>query len=718
MDDKHKKPFDERSGKDGVTKESVKDGVMTESVKDGGNAGSVKDGEAMEMRGLMSAEDAAAFSTFARELELAERELALGSDYLSSSCMSLVEDEDAKTSSIGTRRSSRRKRHRTDPNSGSESEYSGRSTPAPKRVGQSPSAGVEARTSGSKVSNPSQEFGYRFYEDEKFIEPVSLPPKRKGAISKAITTDGSKEARAGLKQVVVSQERLRDSEIEPPRSSEQGAPAPTSGAEASQAIRSVRMQVYQHAEEITEVIRRSANIKGTCIKTMKDGMASIKRLVDALEASLIPSFASPLLAQNIRLEQEVEFLKREVAELRAEKNKAVRAAKKAEAPAANTGEVQGPVVGSEMKAWRAQIMRDIDGIVKNRLSSFMSEMSEYPFQHPEMGSVPPPVIMQEKSGQAAPATAVRGSAPNVQAGPKTKAKGPEPKKALTQGDHRGPREEVAQSELPTTSWATVVKGKRGKLSSVPEGLPGEPWKSQKQASGKQPNKRSAPAPSKLRPPSSAAVIITMDPQAEKEGASYANILREAKSKIDLGPLGIDALRLRVAVTGGRILEIPGVDSGEKADALAAKLRELVPEEVARVSRPTKQAEMRLMGLDDSVGVEEIAAAIASAGDCQVQDVKVGDVRRNPTGAGACWVRAPIRAVKAITTAAKLKVGWVVVRAELLRQRQLRCFRCLEVGHARPVHQSGGSQRSLLSLWGERPQGGLMRVCAAVCGVYL
>ncbi|XP_059048266.1 uncharacterized protein LOC131843609 [Achroia grisella] len=92
--------------------------------------------------------------------------------------------------------------------------------------------------------------------------------------------------------------------------------------------------------------------------------------------------------------------------------------------------------------------------------------------------------------------------------------------------------------------------------------------------------------------------------------------------------------------------------------------------------------MHLMGLDDSVGVEEIAAAIASAGDCQVQDVKVGDVRRNPTGAGACWVRAPIRAMKAITTAAKLKVGWVVVRAELLRQRQLRCFRCLEEGHVR------------------------------------
>ncbi|KOB70945.1 Gag-like protein [Operophtera brumata] len=49
-----------------------------------------------------------------------------------------------------------------------------------------------------------------------------------------------------------------------------------------------------------------------------------------------------------------------------------------------------------------------------------------------------------------------------------------------------------------------------------------------------------------------------------------------------------------------MLEVPGEDSGPKADALAAKLRELFDEDILRVTRPVKCAELRVDGLDDSV----------------------------------------------------------------------------------------------------------------------
>ncbi|XP_059047369.1 uncharacterized protein LOC131842819 [Achroia grisella] len=129
-------------------------------------------------------------------------------------------------------------------------------------------------------------------------------------------------------------------------------------------------------------------------------------------------------------------------------------------------------------------------------------------------------------------------------------------------------------------------------------------------------KPAPPSPSKLRAPRSAAVVVSLCPEAEAAGMTYSKVLKEAKEKIDLASLGIGSLRFKTAATGARILEIPGSQTGDQADALASKFRDVFPDGTVRVARPTKTAEMRLMGLDDSTDREEVAAAVWSSAQCE------------------------------------------------------------------------------------------------------
>ncbi|KAJ0175991.1 hypothetical protein K1T71_008165 [Dendrolimus kikuchii] len=92
-----------------------------------------------------------------------------------------------------------------------------------------------------------------------------------------------------------------------------------------------------------------------------------------------------------------------------------------------------------------------------------------------------------------------------------------------------------------------------------------------------------PAPSAkkgphMRVPNTTAVILTLLPAAVEKGISYADVMEKAKANIKLGDLGIAGVKLKTARTGARMLLLPGKDSGEKADALAARLRAVLPEQ--------------------------------------------------------------------------------------------------------------------------------------------
>lgn len=141
---------------------------------------------------------------------------------------------------------------------------------------------------------------------------------------------------------------------------------------------------------------------------------------------------------------------------------------------------------------------------------------------------------------------------------------------------------------------------------------------------------------RTRPPRSTAVVMTLPPEAAEMGDTYASIMAAARSKIKLVDLGIDALRFRIAQTGGRIFEVAGADGAAKADRLAVRLRTVLGDRGVRVTRPIKMAELRLTGLHDSVIPEKIARAIAAQAQCPEGEaaIKVGEIHRLPSDSGS------------------------------------------------------------------------------------
>lgn len=233
----------------------------------------------------------------------------------------------------------------------------------------------------------------------------------------------------------------------------------------------------------------------------------------------------------------------------------------------------------------------------------------------------------------------------------------------------------ASAPLPQSrTWSEVAARPK-----APKPAPAQPQAASNAATaassaGKR-RKRGGRRSRKLRTPQTAAITLTLQPGT---AVTYGQVMAKAERSIDLKALGIEGLRLRTAVTGGRILEVAGADRAQKADRLAAKLREVLEE--VRVARPVRCVEMRISGLSDSATEETVAASLAAEGGCSADQIKVGVIKRPPGRQGTAWLRCPVEAARKLTDGRRIVVGWSVVRLTTLEPRPARCYRCLETGH--------------------------------------
>lgn len=106
-------------------------------------------------------------------------------------------------------------------------------------------------------------------------------------------------------------------------------------------------------------------------------------------------------------------------------------------------------------------------------------------------------------------------------------------------------------------------------------------------------------------------------------------MRSCRTNLKLDEYGIPDVRLRRALTGGLILEIPSQTATEKPDFLAEGLRGVLDPNEVRVSRLSRRAELRVRDFDESVFAE--ALAIAQKDACTESDVQLGEIRRSPSG---------------------------------------------------------------------------------------
>ena len=432
-------------------------------------------------------------------------------------------------------------------------------------------------------------------------------------------------------------------------------------------------QVVDSLAVIRKVASTSGNLKGTFTKALKQAARAIGMAVDELAQRTATEEVAQLRAHNTKLRNEMSELRKEVGLLRADLQ-------------AQRSQVVGPAKSQPgcSDELRRSIMMEIGTMVSARIEGLenrlLPERSMRPPLSASKGAQKEAATTSARKEATAVATLVapanpastRGQKPGPGKHGKGKGKG---KKTLGASVPDAPQPRPlppAPADL-SEGWNVVArKGSKKKAAAAAAAQ-------QQSKRGTGPKAPKAPKAPKLRQPRSAVIALKIQPSAAESSLTYSQVLTQLKAKVDLEELDISDMRFRVASTGARLLEIPGLNSGVKADALAQKLRGVLDENEVQVSRPTKCAELRVSGLDDSVTSEEVAAAVSRVGGCDVGAIKVGEVRRDRAGLGTAWVRCPVAAAKKVS-GGRLLVGFVSAKVTLLQQRVLRCFRCHETGH--------------------------------------
>ncbi|EFN63140.1 hypothetical protein EAG_08772, partial [Camponotus floridanus] len=204
-----------------------------------------------------------------------------------------------------------------------------------------------------------------------------------------------------------------------------------------------------------------------------------------------------------------------------------------------------------------------------------------------------------------------------------------------------------------------------------------------------------PPPPRRRAPRCAAVAI----RGVTEGFSYADAMRKAKEEISLDELGIKNTRVRRAVGGALLIEVPGPEGGVQAEKLKGELAKVLGDS-AIVTRPTIRGELRVIGVDVSVTVEDVAAAAAKAGGCATGDIITSPMRPMRNGLYMTWIKLPLPAAIKVARCRRLDIGWTTARVELLDARPVQCFKCWAFGHVQAMCRSEVDRRNLCLRCGE------------------
>ncbi|XP_049886733.1 uncharacterized protein LOC126381280 [Pectinophora gossypiella] len=505
-------------------------------------------------------------------------------------------------------------------------------------------------------------------------------------------------------------------------------PAPAPGTETVAGL-------YQKAKDAAAVIEnvasKSGRLKGTFVRALRDSTRLIMEVLDVLRSTSVSEETRKLQAENSRLQKAIDEQKKEMETLRLEMrqvrdslgaSQSMTPPAPALAPPTETLPVSesplpepAPRVASAKLAKRtnpplrecSRAMSDTDGDLAAQIISQVGFMMDAKLAGLEDRLLPPktkrPPLAADRKNAQSYAAAARTPAASA----RTPAAVAKKATATAAGTTRATPLAASQGPAAAASGPSSTqpqkkrkrgprgrkKGKKGgnggqvEAQPLPSGSAGDGWTTV----GKGRKKKAAPTQQrpkvpKMRTPRTAAVVLHLQPAAMEGGTTYADVLRTAKAKVNLQSLGITNLRIRKAVTGARVLELAGATSAEKADTLAEKLRESMSGDVVKVSRPIKRADMRIVGLDDSVSVQEVVEAVATAGGCATDAIRTGVIREGAGGMGSLMVSCPVAAAKRVAKG-RLLVGWTSVQVRVLEPRPLRCFRCHETGHAHAMCES-------------------------------
>ncbi|XP_046964195.1 uncharacterized protein LOC124533073 [Vanessa cardui] len=430
----------------------------------------------------------------------------------------------------------------------------------------------------------------------------------------------------------------------------------------------LRAQAGRSAALILEVAQKSSNLKGGFGKKLRESAAALQAIVDALASRTEAEETRKLRADNGRLRKEVDSLKAEVKAHRRDF-----AEMRSKVAVVNEASTSSALDARAVDNIKASIISSIGVMINARFAELEERLPPAKIQRPPLAADKRRESAQQIAVSRAQAV---NSAPPLTSAPLPKRVPPAAPPAPVAGCSSASlmSETIPPQVVQEMSWSTVVKkGKKGKQAHSPAGT--------NATVANTVLKTPQAAKPKLTAPRTAAVVVTLQPEAEQKGVTYAQILERAEQGIKLQELGINGgLKVRRSATGARVLELPRSQS-DQAEKLADKLRTVL-DGVASVVHPVKKVDIKVMGLDDSVTKDKIIAAVAREGNCAPEDLRCGEIARGPGYMGMVRVTCPIAAAKKLSDAGRLLVGWSSARVCVLEQRPLRCYKCMGLGHTR------------------------------------
>jgi hypothetical protein len=309
-------------------------------------------------------------------------------------------------------------------------------------------------------------------------------------------------------------------------------------------IEEIEKRAEEGAARIEKVLKKSKNLKGTCVKEIRDASLAVMRAVRALAAKQDGEEIRRLNEDNRRLRGQMEALSGEVKALRrafSVREVSPKMSKKAtpveapEAPITIQSHEERPSasltreeLAEMMETMQRELMRHIGGVISARLEGLEVDGRLLPAQsrRPPLkadGTAPRPPLAVPGN----PATV--NSAPTTLTPPANMPKRARQKKAPKKANPKeGDKRAEAQIAGPPNENQPLVSE--------------EGWNVVARKPKKTPAKAGTPAkkqtPKVPKPPKTLAVILTLKPEAVAKGATYNAALLEARQKVSLTELGI------------------------------------------------------------------------------------------------------------------------------------------------------------------------------------
>ncbi|XP_037292554.1 uncharacterized protein LOC119188793 [Manduca sexta] len=435
---------------------------------------------------------------------------------------------------------------------------------------------------------------------------ASLPRKRGGSHS---ASRGAKVKGRALKEA-------RDS----------GKLAEEGGTRSPHDLKRPRRKRAKFEEVVMAAIAsvRQKKLRSSKEKAAQEAAASIMAAAAATFLESEPESGNEGMRADIaRLTTEVERLSRENAELKSSRASAlVQSSRPVETP---------PEVSAVQPADRQQLLSLIREGIRQEIGALSARFAVL-----EGIVLRPPLAGSKKAASYAAAAAPQPT-PGT-SGPTSQSSGPSTRPTKPSSSSPPPPPPASQRTLaadkPKKAKAARRAAKPAELAETAPHLlscllmmPAGQWWGPKRdpthgaAEGAAAARQGESVANMLRAPKSAAVVVTLQPEAVKKGVTYADLLSKAKGSVSL----------------------------------------------------------RISGLDDSVTVEEVVAAIVRTTGCSAEELKPGALRPDYAGMLAITVSCPVTAAKVVAEGRRLLVGWVSAQVKLLEPQPLRCYRC-QTGH--------------------------------------